>query len=194
MNTPSISKNNKKKIQIEEEIQGLESYIKDFWKFLPLPVCYISPINSILDVDEIFSAFSNYQINEIIGEDLNKLFVSTKQFKEFKKEILKKETVLNRELVFLTKDKKEIPVSISAMQRKDEEGNFIGYFFSLTDISESKKFQEKLEKEIEKKTEDLKEKIDQLERINKIMTGREFKMVELKEKINQLKSQLKSSE
>jgi PAS domain S-box-containing protein len=186
------SKNSKKKIQAEEEILGLESYIKDFWQFLPLPVCYINPFNIILNIDEIFSKFSGYQPSEIIGEDLGKLFSDSEKAEEFKKEILEKETVSSRELVFITKDKKEIPVSISAMQRKDEKGNFIGYFFSLVDISESKKFQERLEKEIEKKTEDLKEKIGELERMNKIMTGRELKMVELKEKIKQLEKQLKN--
>lgn len=192
MNMSFGSKNSKKKIQAEEEIRGLESYIKDFWQFLPLPVCYINPFNIILNIDEIFSKFSGYQPNEIIGEDLGKLFSDFEKAEEFKKEILKKETVSSRELVFLTKDKKEIPVSISAMQRKDEKGNFIGYFFSLVDISESKKFQERLEKEIEEKTEDLKEKIGELERMNKIMTGRELKMVELKEKIKQLEKQLKN--
>lgn len=186
------SKNSKKKIKTEEEVQGLESYIRDFWQFLPLPVCYINPVNIILDVDEVFSYFSGYQPAEIIGEDLGKLFVNPKKVEEIKKEILEKEIISNRELVFLTKDKKEIPVSISAMQRKDEKGNFIGYFLSLADISESKKFQEKLEKEIEKTTLDLKEKIGELERINKIMTGRELKMIELKEKIKQLEKQLKS--
>ena len=159
---------------------------------MPLPVCYINPVNIILDVDEVFSYFSGYQPAEIIGEDLGKLFVNPKKVEEIKKEILEKEIISNRELVFLTKDKKEIPVSISAMQRKDEKGNFIGYFLSLADISESKKFQEKLEKEIEKTTLDLKEKIGELERINKIMTGRELKMIELKEKIKQLEKQLKS--
>jgi len=192
MNTSFGSKNSKKKIKTKEEIQGLESYIRDFWQFLPLPVCYINPVNIILDVDEVFSYFSGYQPAEIIGEDLGKLFVNPKKVEEIKKEILEKEIISNRELVFLTKDKKEIPVSISAMQRKDEKGEFIGCFFSLADISESKKFQEKLEKEIEKTTFDLKEKIGELERINKIMTGRELKMIELKEKIKQLEKQLKS--
>lgn len=192
MNTSLPSKNSKKKIQAEEEIRGLESYIRDFWQFLPLPVCYINPLNIVLDIDEIFSKFSGYQPNEIIGEDLGKLFSDSEKAEELKKEILEKETVSSRELVFLAKDKKEIPVSISAMQRKDEKGNFIGYFFSLVDISESKKFQERLKKEIEKKTEDLKEKIGELERMNKIMIGRELKMVELKEKIKQLEKQLKN--
>jgi len=182
-----MSLNSKRNNETKEEVSRLESYVKDFWQFLPLPVCYINPVNVILDIDKVFSRFSGYQPAEIIGEDLGKLFSSPEKVEEFKKEILEKETVLNRELVFLNKDKKEIPVSISAMQRKDEKANFIGYFFSLTDISESKKFQERLKKEIEKKTEDLKEKIDELERMNKIMIGRELKMVELKEKIQQLK-------
>jgi len=192
MNMSLTSKNSKKKIQAEEEILGLESYIRDFWRFLPLPVCYVNPVNIILDIDEVFSGFSGYQPTEIIGEDLRKLFVSSEQTEEFEKEILKKEIVLNREMVFVRKDKKKIPVNISAMQRKDEKGEFIGYFFSLTDISESKKFQERLEKEVEKKTEDLKEKIGELERMNKIMIGRELKMVELKGKIEQLEKQQKN--
>lgn len=187
MNMSSGLKNNKEK----EEILRLESYIRDFWEFLPIPVCYINPGHIILDVDKVFIDFSGYKTSEIIGEELNKLFAEPEKIEEFKKEILNKGIISNKELVFLTKDKREIPVSVSAMQRKDEKSNIVGYFLSIIDISESKKFREKLEKEIEKKTLDLKQKIDELEKINKIMMGRELKMIELKKKIAKLESQLK---
>jgi len=46
------------------------------------------------------------------------------------------------------------------------------------------------EEEAKEKTKELLEKIDELERINKLMIGRELKMIELKEEIARLKSEL----
>ena len=149
------NKNNKKNLPIEE-LLTLESYIKDFWQFLPLPVCYVNPLHIVLDVDESFIKFSKYASTEIIGEDLGKLFADPpEKIEDLKKDILAKEIISNREMIFLTKDKESIPVDISIIPRKDEKGVIIGYFLSITDISESKKFQQELEEKVKKRTKEL---------------------------------------
>jgi PAS domain S-box-containing protein len=175
---------------LKSNLADLELYIKQLWNFIPIPLALISPLNVILSISNSFKEFSGYKEIEIVGEDLDKLFVNKDFTKKLLEKIEKEEKIVNEESVFLTKDKKKIPVSIFAMQRKDEDGNFIGYFLSLIDISESKKFQERLKKEIAEKTEELREKINELEKMNKIMVGRELKMIELKEEIERLKKEL----
>jgi len=174
----------------EKEVYELEAYINALWQFLPLPICYLNPLHTILDVNKSFCDFSGYSISEIIGEDLSKLFSNGNEVEEFKKEILEKEKIPEKEMIFLTKEKREIPVLISAAQRIDEKGEFIGYFISIFDISERKKFEEKLKKEIEEKTKELQKKIEELEKFQKIAVGRELKMIELKEEIKKLKEEL----
>lgn len=59
---------------------------------------------------------------------------------------------------------------------KDDEGKLIGIFGVSRDISELKESEEKL-----------KQKIEELEKLNNTMTGRELKMIELKEQIKKYK-------
>ena len=172
---------------LEQDLRELESYIQDFWRFLPLPICYINPVHNILDVDDYLVNFSGYKSTEIVGEDIKILFKDTAEIEDLKKKILKEESVPVRRINFLTKDKKEIPVSISAMARKSEEGEVIGYFLSIVDLTETVNFQEKLQEEVDKKTRELQEKVEELEAFHKIAVGRELKMIELKEEITKFK-------
>lgn len=78
---------------------------------------------------------------------------------------------------------------------KDKEGKIIGIFGVSRDITELKQKEAELEairndlkEEVERQTEDLSEKIENLEKMNKIMIDRELKMVELKEKIKELEN------
>jgi len=82
-------------------------------------------------------------------------------------------------MIFLTKRKKEIPINASAKIRKDETGEYIGYFFALVDLTE-----------IKEKEKELREKVEELETFNKLAVGRELKMIKLKEEIKELKNQL----
>jgi hypothetical protein len=154
---------------LEQDLRELESYIQDFWHFLPLPICYINPVHNILDVDDCLVNFSDYKSTEIVGEDIKILFKDDVEIEDFKKRILKEE-------------------SLSAIARKSEEGEVIGYFLSIVDLTETVNFQAKLQEEVDKKTKELQEKIEELEAFHKIAVGRELKMIELKEKITQFKN------
>ncbi len=166
---------------LEENLAELERYIEQLWDFLPVAACLVSPLNCIFSISNKLKELSGYKETEIVGQDLDRLFVNKNFAKELLEQIKKEGKTNGKETILLTKDKKEIPVNISAMQRKDEEGSFIGYFLSIIDISEIKKNQNKLEK-----------KIEELERFRKFTVGRELRMVELKKEIERLKKELKS--
>jgi len=147
MNMSLLSKGNKKRDLVREEMRELEIYIRDFQRFLPLPVCHINSLKIIVDVNESFERLSGYKSTEIIGEDLEKLFADPREIEKIEKEISEKGEIFDREVNFLTKEKKEIPVTISAMTRKDKEDDIVGFFLSIADITELKRAEETLVRE-----------------------------------------------
>jgi hypothetical protein len=54
------------------------------------------------------------------------------------KEASKKELVKEKETVFITREGKEIPVSLSIKLRKSPEGEILGYFLGFFDFSQIK--------------------------------------------------------
>jgi len=159
-----------------EDLKRIESHAEDLWRFLPIPVCLLNPIFNIVNASRSFEEASGYRSLEIIGENLKNFL---KNFEEIKKELAIKETISGKEAIFLAKEKKEIPVSLSAKTRKDEKGDVTGYFFAFIDLTE-----------IKEKERELKEKVKELERFNRLAVGREIKMVELKKEIQALKKEV----
>jgi PAS domain S-box-containing protein len=170
---------NKTEIQTKEEILELENYIRAFWQFLPLPICYVNPLNIVLDASWDFERFSGYKATEIVGENLEKLFDSTKEIKEIEQEILEKGRILGRETTFLNKEKRKIPIILSAMVRKDKVDDSIGYFLSIMDITTIKQVENELKK-----------KIDELERYKNVTVGRELRLIEIKKELKELRTKL----
>ena len=141
----------------KKDLEDLEMYIQQFSSFLPLAVCTVNPLKIIIDVNRAFQNLTNYSSMEIVGEPLKKVFLEKKEIDNLLEEAQKTETIKEKNLTLVSKDKKQTPVSISLSIRKDEAGNFIGYFISITDISEFKKLEKEMEKRVEERTKELKE-------------------------------------
>jgi len=183
-------KSEKESKQTMEDLEDLVSYIQDFNFFLPIAVCSISPNRNIIDINRAFEELTNYKPLEIIGKSVKTLFLEEDKIDKIINESIKKKTVRSRELTLISKDKKKILVDISVSVREDKKGNSIGYFASITDITEIKKFQESLEEQVKERTKELQDKIRELEKFQKITVGRELKMIELKKEIEKLKEEL----
>ncbi len=139
-----------------EDLEDLEMFITEFTAFLPLAICTLNPIRIIIDINKAFEAMTSYKSIEIIGEEIYKILPE----KEELDRILKKARtgkVAKSETALTTKEAKKIPVNISISIRKDAEGNFIGYFIGIIDITESKEFQTKMEEKVKERTKELEE-------------------------------------
>lgn len=159
------------------QLEELEDYISDFWSFLPLPILYVNLSHIILDADQAFFAFSGYRgMEELAAKDIEILFKEKKKVEELKKETMGKGGVEGKEMIFLTRQKKEIDTIVFTKARRSLKGDIIGYFMSVYDISELKGAQENLQK-----------RIKDLEDFNRLVVGRELKMVELKKEIEELR-------
>lgn len=175
-----------------EESEELERYIEELSTFLPLPFCTVNPSGVILNINQAFVGLTGYKDLEIIGEKVANLFDNEKQSQALERGIVKNGFVKGREMNLLTKNKDVVIANVSGALRKDREGNTIGYFLAFADINELKKLQRELEQKVEKRTKQLQEKVDEMEKFDRLTVGRELRMIELKEEIERLKQELNS--
>jgi len=140
----------------EEDLEDLEMYIEEFSAFLPLAVCTVNPIEIIININKAFETLSEYKSIEIVGEPIQIIFQEKEEVGQLFKEIQKKGKAA-KELTLISKKKEKIPVSASFSIRKDREGNLIGYFVALSNITAIKKLQEGLEEKVKERTKELEE-------------------------------------
>ncbi len=176
----------------KEDIDDLEKYIEELTTFLPLAVCSLNPLGMIVDANLAFAKLTGFNQIEFISKPLSFFFLEKKEIEMIIEEINQKEIIKGKEFTLLTKNKKEIPVSLSFGSRKDRDGTFIGSFVGIFDISELKKLQLNLEEKVKERTKKLQEKIEEMEKLQRLTIGRELKMIELKQEIEKLKEELKN--
>lgn len=181
-----IAKRDEEIRQLNENVGDLEAYFMDLRDLVPVPLCNISPLGAILDINRAFQEMAEYSIIEIIGKSIETVFLEKKTGKILEKAV-KEGIVRDEELSLISKKGKKIPVSVSCSLRRDQEGNLIGYYLTLVDITERKEFNEELRRQVEKRTKELQEKVEEVEKINNATIGREMKMIELKEEVSRLK-------
>jgi hypothetical protein len=80
-------------------------------------------------------------------------------------------------------DGKRVPCLVNASPLLDGDGGKIGSFGMFTEITERKHMEEELRRNV-----------DELERFSKVAFGRERKMIQLKQEINDLMRQLGNAE
>ena len=152
-----------KRIQkIKEDRDELQRYVDELTMFLPLAFCTVNPLHLILGVNQEFLNLTGYSEMEVIGNEIDSLFVDKELIKKFKETIPNKKERVTEEAKLLVKDGGEILVSVSALARRDASGNFLGYFITVSDISEVKEFQKKLEERVEEKTKELEKKTNEI--------------------------------
>ncbi len=180
---------NKEEITEEtsEEIEDLRRYIEELTEFLPLAFCMVNPLNFILDANHSFQDITEYGKMELIGISIDNLFDNKEKIDDLKKETSENDSVIEIETTLITKKGDKIPVKISALSRKDEDGNFSGYFLTVNDISESKRFTQELEKQVKERTQELqraKEKLEESEAVLEIkVKARTQELAELNQKL-----------
>lgn len=149
-------------------------------------------INSMLDGVAVTDANGNFlQVNqatakmhgfkslkELIGKPFFELIAKEDLPKTF--ELIKKAFKtgsVSGELTGVKKDGSKVPLWISVSIQKDSKGKITGQFAVLRDMSEIKKTEQ-----------EIKDKLEELQKFHKASVGRELKMIELKKRIAELEA------
>ena len=140
-----VNKNDKKISLLLEDLSSLEAYIHDLFTFSPLPICFISPLGVILEANPALERISHFNLDEIVGESIEKFF-EKKEAEKLTKDTLEKGFVDAREMKFFSKGRKVKICQVFTRARKDENGKVVGYFLGLFDLTKIKKTEEELKK------------------------------------------------
>jgi len=127
-----------------EDLASLETYARDLFTFLPLPVCLVSSIGIILEANPAFGKISGHEAEEIIGKPIDSIF-EKREIQELSSETFEKGFVGAKEINILKRDKQKVPVRASTVVRKTEKGEIIGYFIGFFDLSDVKKKENELQ-------------------------------------------------
>ena len=130
---------------LADDLASLENYIHDLFNFSPLPICFVSPIGVLLEVNPSFESIAKLKSYELIGEPIEKLF-SKEDVERLTKETLEEGAVKAKEMEFFPKDKEKIITQVFTRVRKDEKGDVVGYFLGLFDLTDMKKTGSELRK------------------------------------------------
>jgi len=164
--------------RMEQEMKLLASIVKN----IPDAICSMDVNGNIVSWNEGAEKMLGYRADEIIGRPFTITIPNELAQKELDHctNVLKTEAFfVGYETLRLAKGGRIVPVEITAVALKDEEQNITNYTSIMRDISEHKKAQ----KEIVKRVKELEDFYD-------IAIGRELKMIELKEKIEELKKEI----
>lgn len=132
-------------------------------------ILYVNPAD--LDIH-------GYTVEELKNKNV-KIFAPVKNWKPLTLEKIASMKRWKRESINKRKDGSVFPVQLMSDVIKNDEGNPIGIVTTCEDITERKKMEN-----------EIKERIEQLERFYEVSIHREAKMKELKEEIKKLKSEL----
>ncbi len=133
----------KKLALLADDLASLENYIHDLFSFSPLPICFVSPIGVILEINPAFESISGLKSYEIIGEAIEKVFKKN-EAESLTKDTLKKGIVEGKEMTFSPKGREKIFIQAFARVRKDEQGEVVGYFLGLFDLTKIKETESEL--------------------------------------------------
>ena len=136
-------------------------------------------------VNETWAEMHGYSVEEIIGKNLRMHHTSEQMENEVIPiiEEVKKTGFKEGEVGHVTKDGTIFPTWMSTSLLKNKDDEPVGLVKIVRDITEQKKMEEALH-----------ERMAELEEFNRMATGREMKMIELKGEINQLRTQLEKKE
>ncbi len=140
--------------------------------------------DNIMEVNKAMCEILGLGKEEIVGSNFFE-FLDEKN-----KEIVREQNRMRKkgihslyEISLIRADGQQVPCLMNASPLYDKDGNVIGSFGMTTNIAERKQMEEELRKNV-----------DELERFSKVAYGREKKMIQLKQEINELMMQLGKAE
>ena len=145
------------------------------------PLVTISPEGKITDVNEATIKVTGVSKDQLIGTDFSMYFTEPEKARIGYLEVFKKGFVTDYPLTIRHADgTKMTDVLYNASVYKDDKGNVTGVFAAARDVTATKQAEEQM-----------KARAEELEKLNKVMVGRELKMIELKKELEAFQASAK---
>jgi len=135
---------------VSADLNDLERYIEDLTNFIPLPFVTLNPALKIIDMNTSFLVTTGYAQYELLSTTIDVLFKNKQDLDNIITKTHDAGIIKNYETIISTKEKKEIPVSVTCVTRTDEKGSFIGYFIAFIDVTDLKQVELSLQEKLEK--------------------------------------------
>lgn len=163
----------------EEKLAHSEERYRAIFEKSPIAITLIDKKSNITDVNPRIRDWTGYEAKDVIGLNSLKMpFLTAKSkiivAKNFAKRLLG-EKIKPYEIEYINREGEKKQAMLEGATIKNSEGQIIQILIMFADITLQKKAEAKLQ-----------EKIEEIEKVNRLMTGRESKMIELKEKIKKL--------
>jgi PAS domain S-box-containing protein len=150
------------------------------------PLVTISADGKITDVNEATIKVTGVPRDQLIGTDFSNYFIEPEKAREGYQQVFAKRFVMDYPLTIRHKDGRLTDVLYNASVYKDTRGNVIGVFAAARDVTARRKAEGELADQRRRELERLAE----LEKFQRLTVGRELKMVELKNDIEELKREI----
>ena len=150
---------------------------------------------NILQCNETLLKNTGYSREEIIDSPVFKMYHDDcmDEVKKAFQQFVETGVIQDKELIIKRKDGSKIDVSLNVNAVRDEAGKILYSISSWRDITDRKqaeekiiKYQEHLETLVKEQTKELEERVMELERMNDLFVGREFRIKELRDKVREL--------
>jgi PAS domain S-box-containing protein len=197
-----LSETNKKLIQAKIKAEESEAKYQSLYDNAPdMYVSVSSHDASILQCNKTLLHKTGYSGNELIGSSIFKIYHDDcmEDVKKAFQQFIEKGIVKDKELILKRKDGSKIEVSLNVNSVKDDSGNILHSVSSWRDITERKKseeelrkYRENLEELVKERTEKLEKSLKDLEQMNELFVGREFRIKELKDEIKELEKRIEN--
>jgi PAS domain S-box-containing protein len=179
------------KERVKESSEGSEDQFRRFFDKMPDTVIIIDRKGVLLEASEMAEKLSGYRKEELLGRNIITGFpildLKTKAMVIKKMALhLSGREIPPFEVEIHRKDGKVVPIELNP-QIIDYRGKRVEIVV-LRDITDRKKYEEGMKR----LNEQLKSKVEELDKFNKMAIGRELRMTELKRKIKGLEEKLKN--
>jgi len=167
------------KQQLFYENKRLREFNENIIKSMDEGILVVDPDGNITFINPAVERKLGYSKNELIGESWKRI-IPQEFIRDVEEKMLgtARDKACRHEGVLITKIRSVMPVMLSTVPFF-EKGEYKGLLLVFTDMTEK----EKTERE-------LREKLAELEKVNKFMIGRELTMIELKKRIKELEEEL----
>ena len=150
------------------------------------PLVTISGEGKITDVNEATTRVTGVPREKLIGADFSNYFTEPERAREGYRQVFAKGMVKDYPLTIRHADGALTDVLYNASIYRDEHGTVLGVFAAARDVTAQKRAEAQI---AEQRAKEL-ERLAELERFQQLTMGRELRMIELKQEIEDLKKRV----